>query len=39
MIKGQRVCLITLDGVGAGSAPDSAAYGDEGADTRRHLTS
>jgi phosphopentomutase len=32
-----RVCLITLDGVGIGPAPDSAAYGDEGADTLGHI--
>jgi phosphopentomutase len=32
-----RVCLITLDGVGIGAAPDSAAYGDEGADTLGHI--
>jgi len=28
-----RVALIVLDGVGIGSCPDQAAYGDEGSDT------
>ncbi len=37
MIDVPRVCLITLDGVGVGSAPDSAAYGDEGANTLGHV--
>jgi phosphopentomutase len=32
-----RVILIVLDGVGAGAAPDAAAYGDEGADTLGHV--
>ncbi len=32
-----RICLITLDGVGIGAAPDSAAYGDEGANTLGHI--
>lgn len=29
----RRACIIVLDAVGAGEAPDSAAFGDEGADT------
>jgi phosphopentomutase len=29
--------IIVLDGVGAGEAPDSAAYGDRGSDTLGHL--
>jgi phosphopentomutase len=32
-----RVFLVVLDGVGAGWQPDSAAYGDEGADTLGHV--
>ena len=32
-----RVCLITLDGVGAGPAPDAADYGDSGANTLGHI--
>ena len=32
-----RVILIVLDGVGVGSAPDAAAYGDEGAHTLAHV--
>jgi phosphopentomutase len=28
-----RACVIVLDAVGAGEAPDAAAYGDEGSDT------
>src|SRR6185312_10600387 len=32
-----RALLLVLDSVGIGSAPDAAAYGDEGADTLRHL--
>ncbi|MBV8258499.1 MAG: phosphopentomutase [Actinobacteria bacterium] len=28
-----RACVIVLDAVGAGAAPDAAAYGDEGSDT------
>jgi phosphopentomutase len=31
-----RVILIVLEGVGAGAAPDAAAYGDEGAHTLAH---
>jgi len=33
----RRAAIIVLDGVGAGEAPDSAAYGDEGSDTLGHL--
>ena len=33
-----RVILIVLDSVGAGSLPDAAAYGDEGANTLGHVT-
>jgi len=32
-----RVCLVILDGVGAGPAPDSHLYNDAGADTIGHL--
>ena len=32
-----RVFVCVLDGVGAGELPDAAAYGDEGADTLRHV--
>lgn len=32
-----RVVLIVLDGVGVGEAPDSADYGDSGADTLGHV--
>ena len=32
-----RVLVCVLDGVGAGEAPDAAAYGDEGSDTLRHV--
>ena len=32
-----RVFVCVLDGVGAGALPDAAAYGDEGADTLRHV--
>src|SRR5438034_3092851 len=28
-----RACVIVLDAVGAGEAPDAAAYGDEGSNT------
>jgi phosphopentomutase len=31
-----RACLIILDSVGIGAAPDAAAYGDEGAHTLAH---
>ncbi|HWD71385.1 MAG TPA: phosphopentomutase [Actinomycetota bacterium] len=32
-----RVVLLVLDSVGVGAAPDAAAYGDEGANTLRHV--
>jgi phosphopentomutase len=32
-----RVILLVLDSVGVGAAPDAAAYGDEGANTLRHI--
>ena len=32
-----RALLLILDSVGCGSAPDAAAYGDEGADTLGHI--
>ena len=32
-----RALLIVLDSVGCGSAPDAAAFGDEGADTLGHI--
>ncbi len=32
-----RSLLLILDSVGCGSAPDAAAYGDEGADTLGHI--
>ena len=31
--RGRRAAIVVLDGVGAGAAPDAAAYGDEGSDT------
>ena len=33
----RRVCIIVLDACGAGEAPDSAAFGDPGADTMGHV--
>jgi phosphopentomutase len=33
----KRVFVCVLDGCGAGAQPDSAAYGDEGADTLGHV--
>ncbi len=33
----KKAILIVLDGVGCGSAPDAAAYGDAGANTLRHV--
>lgn len=33
----RRACLIVLDSLGCGAAPDAAAYGDEGADTLGHI--
>jgi phosphopentomutase len=32
-----KVMVCVLDGVGAGEAPDAAAYGDRGSDTLRHV--
>lgn len=32
-----RAVILVLDSVGCGSAPDAAAYGDEGADTVGHI--
>jgi phosphopentomutase len=32
-----RTLLLVLDSVGCGSAPDAAAYGDDGADTLGHI--
>jgi phosphopentomutase len=34
----RRAIVIVLDGVGAGAAPDAAAYGDAGADTLGNLS-
>lgn len=34
--KQKRACIIVLDACGAGEAPDSAAFGDPGADTLGH---
>lgn len=36
-MNNSRVCLIILDGVGVGPAPDAAAYGDSGANTLAHI--
>jgi len=33
----RRACLIVLDSVGVGTAPDAAEYGDHGANTLGHL--
>lgn len=33
----RRVCLIVLDSLGVGGAPDAARYGDAGADTLGHI--
>lgn len=33
----RRACIIVLDACGAGEAPDSAAFGDPGADTLGHV--
>lgn len=33
----KRVIMIVLDSVGAGEAPDAAAYGDEGSNTLGHI--
>ena len=37
MMAFDKVLLLLLDSVGAGSLPDAAAYGDEGAATLRHV--
>lgn len=37
MHENRRVCVIVLDACGAGEAPDSAAFGDTGADTLGHV--
>ncbi len=37
MIKYNRIFLIVLDSLGIGAMPDSAAFGDEGADTFGHI--
>lgn len=34
----KRICLIVLDGVGAGATPDAADYQDQGANTLAHVT-
>lgn len=36
--KFQRVFCIVLDGVGVGALPDASDYGDEGANTLRHVS-
>ena len=33
----RRAIILVLDGVGAGAAPDAAAYGDAGSDTLGHV--
>lgn len=33
----RRVCLIVMDSLGIGGAPDAALFGDEGADTLGHI--
>ena len=38
-MSGKKAILIVLDSVGIGEAPDSAAYGDAGADTLGHIWS
>ena len=35
--RAQRVCLIVLDSVGVGGAPDAAEFGDEGSATLQHV--
>ncbi len=37
LMNGPRVCLIVIDGVGIGPAPDAADYGDSGANTLGHI--
>ncbi|MCL1965369.1 MAG: phosphopentomutase [Firmicutes bacterium] len=36
-MRKKKTILIVLDGVGCGDAPDASAYGDEGANTLRHV--
>lgn len=36
-MKSKKAILIVLDSVGCGNAPDARAYGDEGANTLRHI--
>lgn len=36
-MKMKRVCLIVLDSLGIGNAPDAKAYGDEGANTLKSI--
>ena len=36
-MKSKKAIVIVLDSVGIGEAPDSAAYGDKGADTLGHI--
>lgn len=36
-MESKKAILVVLDGVGIGTAPDSAAYGDDGANTMRHV--
>lgn len=36
-MKNKKAILIVLDSVGCGNAPDARAYGDEGANTLRHI--
>lgn len=36
-MRKKKAILIVLDGVGCGNAPDAKAYGDEGANTLRHI--
>lgn len=37
MKRNRRVVLLVLDSLGAGAAPDADRFGDEGADTLRHI--
>ena len=36
-MKFKRIIVIVMDSVGAGDAPDAAAFGDAGADTVGHI--
>lgn len=36
-MKNKKAILIVLDSVGCGNAPDARSYGDEGANTLRHI--